>query len=126
MEGIIRSIETGNWDKALHSFLKYSESHTPDEKTCILGASIMEHFMDYDAMFSFISTGLKLNPSNYELYLLLGNYFGSTNPDQAYLSYENALYYCSKIYGEDCEDATIIRQTINTLKNSITKIIHIL
>lgn len=118
MEGIIRSIETGNWDKALHSFLKYSESHTPDEKTCILGASIMEHFMDYDAMFSFISTGLKLNPSNYELYLLLGNYFGSTNPDQAYLSYENALYYCSKIYGEDCEDATIIRQTINTLKNT--------
>jgi accessory colonization factor AcfC len=45
-------------------------------------------------MFESIRQGLLYNHSNYELYLMLGNYYRRFNADQAYLCYENALFYC--------------------------------
>lgn len=41
-----------------------------------------------------IKDGLKEDNSNYELYLMLGEYYASRNLQQAYLCYENALFYC--------------------------------
>ena len=53
----------------------------------------MEHFEQYDSMFYFIEEGLKIDPCNYELYVLLGNYYYCIgNIDQTYLAYENAYY----------------------------------
>lgn len=43
-----------------------------------------------------ITTGLKLDGTNYELYLMLGEYYADSNSRQAYLCYENALFYCTK------------------------------
>ncbi len=96
MEEIVNRIENGNWDDALKAFLEYSKVNTIDSRVCIIGATIMEHYGESDTMFSFIMDGLKKDPFNYELYILLGNYYSLTNPDQAYLSYENALYYCER------------------------------
>ena len=53
------------------------------------------------------------NPCNYELYLLLGNYYSNKNRIQAYLSYENALYHC--INNGSREDYAIIEQILNDI-----------
>ncbi len=121
MDHIISLIENSNWNEALKLFLEYSEAgNALDDKSCIIGATIMEHFDNYSSMLTFIREGLKLNPSNYELYLLLGNYYSHTNPDQAYLAYENALYFCISTSGEKSEDTIFIRQTMDNLKSNHT------
>ncbi len=75
-----------------------------NEEISILSASVYHAAGDLPHMFEAIRKGLLLNYKNYELYLLLGNYYEHFNADQAYLCYENALYYC-----EDPDDAEIIR-----------------
>lgn len=111
MKHIIKLIEDGAWERALEEFLQYVDkehirSHSPEGgELYILGATIMEHFEQYDSMFYFIEEGLKIDPCNYELYVLLGNYYYCIgNIDQTYLAYENA-YYQSYIadHKEDCE-----------------------
>lgn len=41
-----------------------------------------------------VAEGLKLDGRNYELYVMLGDLCGAKNVRQAYLCYENALFYC--------------------------------
>ncbi len=116
MNTIIEKIKNEEWDRAMAAFLEYTQTVKMDEKAYILGATIMEHYAVYDSMFSFISDGLKLNPESYELYLLLGNYFGISNADKAYLSYENALYYCLKSGNE--EDIDSIKQLTEEFRSN--------
>ncbi len=116
MDNIIRQIENNEWDEALKAFLEYSNGNTVDARSCIVGATIMEHYGEYDTMFSFITDGLKLDPFNYELYILLGNYFAHDNPDQAYLSYENALYHCER--SGNTADLETIRVLLDDYRSS--------
>lgn len=111
MNHILDLIEKNLWDEALKLFMLNSEELT--EESCIIGATIMEHFGEHESAFSFIKGGLKLNPCNYELYLLLGNYYRSRNMLQAYLAYENALYHCIN-NGTDA-DRSVIEQIINDI-----------
>ena len=106
MEKIISAINSNAWDEALTLFLDYTSENKLSEDTCIIGATILEHFDDTESLFDMIQAGLKINIFSYELYILLGNYYGRTNPDQAYLCYENALYYAIK-YGNEDDIATI-------------------
>ena len=48
----------------------------------------------WDECYSEIIKGLKQNYRDYELYFALGEYYLSKNINQAYLCYENALFYC--------------------------------
>ena len=98
MDRIVGLIERGLWDDALDKYVNYIDSAHMDEKAYIVGATIMEHYEKYGTMFDFIMEGLKIAPCNYELYLLLGNYYrySKNNIDQAYLSYENAMWHCLK------------------------------
>lgn len=41
-----------------------------------------------------IASGLRWDGRNYELYVMLGDYYSSRNLQQTYLCYENALFYC--------------------------------
>lgn len=106
MENIIAAINNNSWEEALTLFLDYTSENKLSEDTCIVGATILEHFDDTESLFDMIQAGLKINIFSYELYILLGNYYGRTNPDQAYLCYENALYYAIK-YGNEDDIATI-------------------
>lgn len=76
----------------------------------ILAASTFFEISDYPQMFTWIQKGLYLSHDNYELYLLLGMYYESINPNQAYLCYENALFYCN-----DAEDRETIQQFADRL-----------
>ncbi len=113
MDTILKMIDDNHWDEALKQFIDYTKDSNPNEQTCIVGATIMEHYGKYDTMFDFIRGGLKINPCNYELYLLLGNYYRRSNIIQAYLSYENALYHCINSGNED--DQNVIEQLLNDI-----------
>lgn len=110
MNRIIESIQAENWDSALKLFLEYSESNPLDTDAYIVGATIMEHYENRETMFSFITEGLRSDPCNHELYMLLGNYYRGINADLAYLSYENALYH--SIRGKGCDEDTALIKAV--------------
>ncbi|SFB94054.1 methyltransferase domain-containing protein [Butyrivibrio sp. YAB3001] len=111
MENILSAIQNESWEEALELFLNYTEGKKLDEDMCIIGATILEHFDDSESLFEIIQSGLKLNIFNYELYILLGNYYSRTNPEKAYLTYENALYFARK-YGTE-EDIETVETILN-------------
>lgn len=60
----------------------------------IMEASQCESAGDREGMFLAIQKGLKQEYDNYELYYMLGFYYLPENIDQAYLCFQNALFYC--------------------------------
>lgn len=119
MEKIIAAIQNDEWEEALNLFMEYANCHELDDRLCLIGATILEQFDDREALFDMIRTGLKQNPANYELYLLLGNYYLVENKNKSFLAYENALYYARKSKNND--DASIIQDIISNCleKNDI-------
>lgn len=84
-----------------------------DDVLAILASTIYLHEGNREKAFEYIRRGLLYNYKNYELYLLLGNYYEEKNVNQAYLCYENAEYFC-----DNAEDKDIILQyKINVQKN---------
>jgi 2-polyprenyl-3-methyl-5-hydroxy-6-metoxy-1,4-benzoquinol methylase len=116
MEKIITAINNNSWKEALELFLDYTSENKLGEEACIIGATILEHFDDTESLFDMIQTGLKINLFSYELYILLGNYYGRTNPEKAYLCYENALFYALKSGSED--DIATIKQIMANYKET--------
>jgi GT2 family glycosyltransferase len=118
MSKLLELVQGNKWEEALDVFSHMVEEGKLDEESCICGASIFEHFGQMEAMYDAICWGLNLNPKNYELYLILGNYYTEKNPDQAYLSYENALYFAQKQGESALEDAETIRAILEDYKNT--------
>lgn len=67
---------------------------------------------DYRKAWKEIAEGLKADGRNYELYVMLGDYYAAQNLRQAYLCYENALFYC-----DNEEDRREIRQMLKNLSD---------
>lgn len=67
---------------------------------------------DYPQMWEAIRKGLENNPKNYELYVMLGEYYLQKNSNQAYLCFENALFYC-----DNEEDRVQIQLWMDALRN---------
>lgn len=65
---------------------------------------------DYRKAWKEIAEGLKADGRNYELYVMLGDYYAAQNLQQAYLCYEKALFYC-----DNEEDRREIRQMLKNL-----------
>ena len=68
---------------------------------------------DWPVMFELLKKGLKDNYRNYELYIMLGEYYLLTegNADKTYLCYENALHHCT-----DANDRKQISEMLEGLK----------
>lgn len=88
-----------------------------NDTIAIFDASLCLSKGDYEEMWIAIKRGLECNPSNYELYVMLGEYYLNSNPNQAYLCFENALFYCN-----NDADRVQIQELITNLKcqNTIT------
>ncbi len=86
---------------------KNPEAHAINE--IIMEASRYESAGDRDGMFLAIQKGLKQEHDNYELYYMLGFYYLPENLDQAYLCFQNALFYC---HNEE-DSATILADMEN-------------
>jgi len=66
-----------------------------NDTIAIFDASLCLAKGNYSEMWFAITRGLICNPFNYELYIMLGEYYINSNPNQAYLCFENALFYCN-------------------------------
>lgn len=65
-----------------------------DDTAAILDAAVRSCAGDRERVWEAIRRGLLFNGSNYELYVMLGEYLLPENPCQSCLCYENALLYC--------------------------------
>lgn len=102
-ENIIELINDQKWEQAKQALLHLENAEFTDE-LAILSATVLFQTNDYEEAYNCICRGLQYNYKNYELYLMLGNYYELSNANQAFLCYENAEYYCSSQ-----EDLEIIR-----------------
>lgn len=104
-----------NAEKLIESARKVPELY--NDTVAIFDANLAMNQGDAPRMWQAIKRGLENNPKNYELYVMLGEYYLNTNPNQAYLCFENALLYC-----DNETDYAQIQELINTLKteNDIT------
>ncbi len=123
MNEIEQYVASEDWISAASALVDYLNLHPDlfDAKTAILAATISMH-MDgqHDITYEYISKGLKISPDNYELYLLLGDWYLDKNINQAYLCYENALYLCEKQMGTEHDDTLFLRQVYDNMRNNAT------
>lgn len=67
-----------------------------DDVLSIIVASAKIAIGDYDGAYENIRDGLVCNPFNYELYYMLGEYYSYCGKiNQAYICYEQAVFYCN-------------------------------
>lgn len=109
---ILDAVKEGDYEKAETLFQKgRAQASWYDDVAAILDATIGEHFEDRMRVWEAIRNGLMYNCRNYELYIMLGNYYLPENPNQTWLCYENALFYCNV-----SEDREAIRQLLCQLE----------
>ncbi len=114
------AIENGDYGKAEELFRKYLEKENVyNDMTAILDAAIGEYYGDRVRVWTAIRKGLLSNCRNYELYVMLGNYYLPENLYQSWLCYENALFYCDK-----SEDQSKIIQMLDQLKEDYNVIVN--
>jgi GT2 family glycosyltransferase/precorrin-6B methylase 2 len=114
-EQITQLVLHGEFAEARKRMEDYIEvEYVYDDVIAVLDAAIYDYEGDEVGFFCSVKKGLEFNHKNYELYFMLGNYYIGKNPNQAYLCYENALFYC------DNQDVQIIEQQIHRLENTAT------
>lgn len=102
------ALAQGDYKKARRLTEEGKDIH-PVHRT-IFVASLAFALGDENQAWEAIAEGLRLDGHNYELYMLLGEYYAARNLQQAYLCYENALFYCNNE-----EDSTQIRMVLKQL-----------
>lgn len=102
----------GNFSEAREQLLCEDNVIHPVNRS-IFKASLAFAEEDYGQAWKAIAEGLQIDRQNYELYVMLGEYYAARNLWQAYLCYENALFYC-----DDEEDSREIRQMMEDLLNA--------
>lgn len=75
--------------------LEKNESSIRHIYQSIFKASLAFAAGDVEQVWRNIAEGLQIDGSNYELHMMLGDYYAGYNLQQAYLCYENALFYCN-------------------------------
>ena len=92
---LMEYVNSQDWESAVKELGNLQITQV-DDTLAILAGTICLQFGELDDAYEYIRKGLQYNFRNYELYFLLGNYYESINPYQAWLCYENAGFYCDK------------------------------
>lgn len=118
---IIELIEQNSFLEAANLLSKEIEENGFDDTIAILGAEINFGVGNYEGYLSMVEKGIDFNPSNYELYLMRGNYYQGKDLQEAYNSYEAALRLCEFNTGSESEDFKYIKELFGDfkLKNAI-------
>lgn len=115
-------IEKGNYNQAEKLLQEYKEKFTAyDDVIAIFDAGIGDYYGYRGRVWESIRKGLMFNSRNYELYVMLGNYYLSENMYQSYLCYENALFYCDNLEDKD-KIRQLLYQLMDQYKISVSKI----
>lgn len=104
------AILAGQYEQA-KKMLTETEKSIRTVYQAIFGAAIAFAMGDEQLTWKNIEAGLREDNCNYELYMMLGDYYASRNLQQAYLCYENALFYC-----DVPDDRTQIQGVIDSLR----------
>lgn len=115
-EEIKACLEQSELEKALSLALQVPERKKDDEYY-ILEASIWEQAGGTEQMFSSIQKGLYKNPANYELFIILGQYYYAHNKKQAYLCMRQAESYC-----KDKTDLAVIQDMMQQMFHAEDKV----
>lgn len=94
LEQIVALIENGDLEQAWSSLTSYLSTEQETSETDVLKASILLSIGTKTEFFEALQRGFERNYKNYELYVLLAEYYSSINPSQAYICLRQALYYC--------------------------------
>ena len=114
MDRIIELINNGEYLKAAEGLAEYVSENAPDFTFYLLSATVNLQFGMYDEAGENAARGLRLSPENYELYMLLEDALESSNKEQAYLCYEQAMYWAKEHQANEMD--------IEMKKNSTTKV----
>ncbi len=109
-----KQIEEGNIENAYatieDNFEKEAEIIKKDAEYCVLVATAYMSKGEFEKAFDIIRAGIACDNTNYELFLMLGEYYALTNLNQALLCFYQALYFC---------DSESDRQTIIGFINDV-------
>lgn len=95
-------------DRMLQEYL--DQGGTYDDVVAIYDGYIGQSLGDGERTWAAIHQGLCFNPENYELYVMLGNYYLDENREQSWLCYEHALACC-----QEQEDRAQIQELLGQL-----------
>ncbi len=95
-------------DRMLREYLNQGGQY--DDVLAIYDGDIGQHLGDSERTWAAIRQGLCSAPENYELYVMLGNYYLDENQEQSWLCYEHALACC-----QDCDDRIQIQEMLRQL-----------
>ncbi|MCM1542070.1 MAG: methyltransferase domain-containing protein [Blautia sp.] len=93
---LLEALNAGDFPAAEELLAGLDRDALAADRLAILEASVREGLGDRPGMYEAIRRGLTANGRNYELYVMLGNYYLERNLRQAWLCYENALFYCNE------------------------------
>ena len=95
MERLQELIAGESYEKADQVFQDYlSQGGQYDDELAIYDAAIGQGMGNSERIWVAICQGLLVNPENYELYVLMGDYYLDENGEQSWLCYEHALACC--------------------------------
>lgn len=118
-------VDMGMYVEAREEIDAIKSEETYDDILAILDAVVCREEGDRESLFSCISKGLSYNYKNYELYIMLGEYYCEKNLSQAYLCYENAEFYCDveedREYILECKDA--LKENMETTVSPVSIVI---
>lgn len=109
-ENLLEKVNSGDWLGAVRELNKVIKENTFDETIAIIAATVFINLENYASARNMVAKGLLLAPHNCELWMLLAQLYEVKNANQAYLCYENALFYAR----ED-SDKEIISQAMGAL-----------
>lgn len=109
-EQIREFLANGQFEEADVYMNEHVTADSYDEDIAIFDGTIGLCYGDDNRVWQACANGLALNPRNYELYVILGEYYLSKNLNQAYLCYENALFFCNNE-----EDKALINEALEKL-----------
>ena len=109
---------SGEYEEALTCLTQLKEQIRPLYQA-LFEASAALALKDRPRAWSAVSQGLALDHRNYELYMMLGEYYAAENLRQAYLCYENALFYCDA--ADDREQIRLVMEQLRSLGGNVPK-----
>lgn len=96
MVKILSLIENGNYNEASDAIIEEISKNGMTEQLSIYSTLLCQQIGDNEGAILSAEKGLAINNQNYELYLMMAECLEKTNPNQAYLCYENAIYFAKR------------------------------
>jgi len=109
LQDLISAADFKAADRILQEYL--AQGGLYDDVLAIYDGYIGQSMGDGERTWAAIRQGLCFNPENYELYVMLGNYYLDENREQSWLCYEHALACC-----QEQEDQAQIQKMLEQLE----------